>query len=402
MSMRSSVVVTLLLVAAAAQAGSSQTLYTIHGGVPLTSTVSELKGPPSLPFGYPGGPVVSTFPTTVPFGCATVGALPPPPVGLIGDVAFDTVGDIVWATDGLTVTSYSPAGAPLSSFPVPPPFGPLTGLGFNSALGALVVTDGAFMAAVIPPGVACGAPLVGPLIPSPAPGLLTDLEWDPVSGSFFGCDSLGFVTNIGPVGGVGPFGIFPVAGLCAPGLAGPLQGLAVDTASFGGPFLYVTDGFRINRITPAGVAAPPTFYTPASCFPVLTTTPINGLAFSLHAITFALPCHTAGGMLPMLSSTGNSTSPGAMTISIVGAPPFGLAALRTSFAIGAPVPFKGCSLIGLPVNTFMLPIGPGGAVVLPVLLPAGAAGVSIYLQAVCAGGGGFGITPGMEFTLGLP
>jgi len=190
-----------LVVAAAVPSLSSQTLYTIHGGTPATATITELKGPPGLPLGYPGGPVVASFPTTLPFACATVGPLAPPPFGVLGDVAFDTVADVVWATDGTTITSYTPAGAPIVSFPVPAPLGPLTGLGFNSAAGVLIMTDGALIAGAVTFGAGCVVPIVGPgMIPSPAPGLLTDIEWDPLSGTFFGCDTLGFVTGYTPAG----------------------------------------------------------------------------------------------------------------------------------------------------------------------------------------------------------
>lgn len=395
--------VMVVLLAVAAPAALCQTLYTIHGGVVGTSNVSELKGPPSLPTGYPGGPVVSTFPTTVPFGCATVGALGTPPVSVLGDVAVDMVGDVVWATDGATITSYSPAGVPLNSFPVPFPLGPLTGLGFNSAAGALVMTDGVLImgAAAVAPG--CGAPALGAFFPSPSAFPLTDIEWDPASGTFFGCDSMGFVTNIAPGGGIGPFGVFPVVGLCAPGLGPKLQGLAVDTTTLGPPVLYVTDGFKINRISPPGVVAAPTFSTPASCFPVLTAAPINGLAYSLHAVSFSLPCHTAGGMLPAITSTGHSTVPGLMTVGITGAAPAGLAMLMITPFLGPPVAFKGCSLLMLPTTSFTFPVGPLGTFVLPLpIAPATPVGVSVYMQWLCVSGGGIGITPGLELTFGEP
>lgn len=397
------------LVLAVASPALAQSLYSLTGGLPGTSIVTEFTGPPGGACAYPNGPVLAAFPTFVPFGCPTVGPTPAAPA-LLGDVAHDHVGDLVWATNGPLVTAYTPAGAVVASFATPAPLGPLTGLGFDSAGGILWMTDGALVMGVIPPGPGCLPPFVVMLpFPVPSPGPLTDLDWDPATGTLFACDAAGFVTNFLPGGALGPFGVFPVVGLCGPALVAPLHGLAVDTATpsvFGVPLtLTITDGVTINRILPPGGPSLPTFYQPFPCYPV-PGAPIKGLAQSLHGITYGGGCHTAGGAPAMIGSAGNSTTPGMFTITLAGGPPGGSANLIFDlFAFCPPLAFKGCPVYTAP--TFLigpLPIPATGAIALPASIPpALPVGVGVYMQWICKDpGGGWALSPGLEFTLGLP
>jgi hypothetical protein len=403
--LRLSLVAALLL---AASPLSAQSLYGISGGAAITSTVLEFTGPPAGPCGYPNGPLLGAFPTFVPFLCPTVGPTPLPPA-IFGDVAHDHITDLVWATNGPMITAYTPAGVPVTSFPVPPPLGLLTGLGFNSAAGILWMTDGALVMPIVPPGPGCVPPLlIVPPFPSPSPGVLTDIDWDPFTGTLFGCDVLGFVTNMTAAGAIGPFGIFPVLGGCLPPLGPPLQGLAVDTATpsiFGVPLeLVVTDGFALHRIAPPAPGGPPTFYMPLPCSPG-PGPPISGLAFALHGITYGAGCNTLGGPIPAITMTGNSTTPGVIAINLAGGPPGGLAFLVFDIAPACPpLPFKGCPLYAAPVFLFgPFPIPLLGGIVLPAAIPPGTPiGAGVYLNWVCRQPGGWALSSGLALTIGNP
>jgi hypothetical protein len=390
---------------------SAQSLYTLSPGGPGSSTVLQITGPPGGPCGYPVGPVLSAFPTFVPFGCPTVGAVVVPPIGLLGDVAHSSVTDMVWATSGPLITGYTPAGAPVVSFPVPPPLGLLTGLGMNSAAGVLWMTDGVLVGACIPPAGGCPPPplLLAPPFPTPSPGLLTDIEWDPSSGTLFGCDAAGFITNMTVAGAIGPFGIFPVPPACAPLLAPPLTGLAVDTGTpsvLGVPLtLTVTDGFSLHRILPGGAPSLPTFYAPFPCAPVIGG-PTAGLCSALHGITYGVACSSAGLPFPTMSFAGNSSTPGALTITLGSGPPGGSTWLLIDTAALCPaLAFKGCPLYTLPVFVFgPFPIPAAGTVSLPFALPPGLpVGAEAFAQWICKPvGPGWKLSPGGEFTIGLP
>ena len=175
----------------------------------------------------------------------------------------------------------------------------------------------------------------------------------------------------------------------------------MDTTAVGVPVLYVTDGFAINRLSPPGVVAAPTFYTPAPCFPVLTAGPVSGLGFSLHGVTFSLPCHTEGGLLPMITSTGNSTEDGAMTLGLVAPAPPGPLFLLISFALGPPFLFDGCTIVTVPATMIGIPALPGGVIAFGIP-PAWPAGTTVYFQWVYFARGGFAITPGLGITVGMP
>jgi hypothetical protein len=394
-----------------ASALPAQTLYTLTPGGPLSSTVVQLTGPPGGACAYPNGPILGAFPTFVPGPCPTPGAVPPPPAGLLGDIAHSQVTDTIWVTAGPFVTGYTPAGAPLATFPTPPPLGPLTGLGMNSAAGLLWMTDGIMVGAVVaPPAGACGpVPLILPPFPSPSPGPLTDIEWDPFSGTLFGCDAAGFVTNMTVAGAVGPFAIFPAVPGCAPALVPPLTGIAVDTGTpsvLGPPLtLTVSNGFIQHRIVPGGGVSPPTFYAPMPCGP-LVGGPSSGICSALHGITYGVGCNTGLGPVPTVAVAGNSTTPGALVVTLGAAPPGGLAWMIADIAPLCPaVAFKGCPMYTLPVFVFgPFPIPATGMIALPLGLPAALPiGAEAFGQWICnPPGPGWALSPGFEFTIGMP
>ena len=111
---------------------NAQTIYALDAAA---ATVFEFTGPPAGPCAYPAGPIVSVFPTLAPFVCPTAGPTPPPPVGILGDIAVNHVANTIWTTDGILLSEYTPAGVAVRSFVLPPGFiipGPLTGLGFGA------------------------------------------------------------------------------------------------------------------------------------------------------------------------------------------------------------------------------------------------------------------------------
>jgi hypothetical protein len=400
-----------LVVLAPPQAGA-QTLYTLTPG----GGISESAGPPGGACAYPNGSSLGGFATTLPHPCATVG---PFTMGPLGDVAIDKVTDTLWATDGTLVTGYSlttitvsssfllPAGAILP--------GPLTGMGFGA--GLLWITDGAFVAGVIPPAFpGCGMlpAVVAPPFPVPAPLVpLADLDFDPATGTLWTCSGAGgLVGNVLVGGAIGPGGVFPGIVPCA--LSPVLTGIAVDTTRpgfLGMPTtLYVTDGIKVSAIAPGGVSAPPSFHAPAACW-AATGFPAVGLAFALHGVTYGTGTDPGGVSPPLTFTFGQSTIPSAtFGLGFIGADPTPgtSAALFVAFAPLCP------SLTGLGGNSiYALPtllIGPlpvvGGALTLPAALPPTPfIGVPIYAQWIVVKGsapGTFEVGAGMAFTLGLP
>ena len=369
-----------ILFALSLSRADAQSVYGLDGGA---ATVLEMTGPPAA-CGYPTGPLLSAFPILAGFGCPLPGPVPPPP-GILGDLAVNKATDTIWVTDGLAIGEYvasGPAlGTPITGF-VPLPFGGLiTGLGFDSAGGLLWMTDGVLAQAVIPPPPP-GCPGVGvvaiPPFPLPVAGPATDIEWDPLSGTLWVCDIAGMVTNVMIGGGLGPFGAFPAApGPC--GLMPVLQGLALDnvgTTLFGIPTMYVTDGFMVAYMFLGGIPAPPTFYTPAPCFP--TMGPMNGLALAARALPYGAGADNSGAPAPFAGSIGQTISPNpAFTVTLSGSVPGSLAFLylsTTGFYCPPPV------ILGLPVLIDLsLP---------PTLLgfaPVGALGTATFTTAIPPG-----------------
>jgi hypothetical protein len=386
---------------------SAQTLYSINGPA---ATVTEQTGPGVGACGYPAGPGVSAFPTLVPYGCPTVGAFGPPPA-LMGDVGVGRGANVVWATSGMVITAYTPAGAVVNSFGVPaaliPGFLPISGLGVDGATGMLWLCNGVAACAILPPPIPGCAPPVLAIPPFPLPAATaphTDIDWDPSTGSLFASSALGFVANVLPGGAPGPFGIFPAGAPC--GLA-MLQGVAVDHAAPPGTgTLYVTDGAIVARTMAPGIPAPPTFYSPAPCFPLLAP-PSSGLAFSAHGIAFGAST-PAGGIT--LSGVGQSVSPNpAFAIAVAGAPggSFVLAYYSGTFNC-PPIPF-GANLIHIGIVPAPVLIG-SAAIAAPVtvtfaapLPPALPIPGGVYMQAVAlTGGGAFLMSNGVEISFARP
>jgi hypothetical protein len=395
----------------------AQTLYGVSGGA---SAVVEASGPPGGACAYPNGPFMSGFPTAVAFPCPTAFVGAPPPA-ILGDIAVDKAADTIWVTDGVLITEYTVAGAALTSFALPLGVavpGPLTGLGYDTAAGLLWITDGFFANAFPPPAPpGCGVvPAVPVPFALPVAGPATDIEWDPLTGTLFVCDVTGAITNVIPGGAIGPFGVFPAIGAGCP-MAPGLQGLAVNTASLGpaaaGPMLYVTDGAMIEHILPGGALAPPTFYTPAPCFPTLA--PLNGLAFAAHGLPFGAGADNSGGAAPTIGSIGQSISPSpGFTTTIAGSVPGAVAGLFMSnggvlggylcpavVVVGLPVyvdPTFGLTLLGV------VGIGGGGGAAFATPIPPGVPpGVMVYVQWLADPPGvGLQVTEGLAVTAALP
>jgi hypothetical protein len=400
-----------------AGSASAQSLYGFDGG---GSIVLQFTGPPAPPCGYPTGPILGIpFPSPMPFACPTAITGGPPP-GIFGDIAVDKAADTIWVTDGFLLTEYTPAGVVIRSFLLPPGLvvpGPLTGLGYDPTLGGLWVTDG-LMGALIapPPPPGCGGlPLVlfpaFPLIAGGGAPPFTDIEMDPFSGTLFLCDAGGVISNVVPPGGApGPFAPFlAVGGFCP--LAAPLQGLGFDTAATpvnALPTLYVTDGFIVAYMLPGGPPAPPTFYTPAPCYP--TPGPLLGLAFAARAIPYGPAGDNGGGIPPSIGSAGGQTVPGnaGFMITITGSPPGSAAFLFGSKGFLCPAPL----FMGVPIDITLAPLFILGSGFVPAagtlaiaapIPPAAAPGAFFTAQwFVVTPAGSLQTTDGLAFTVSAP
>ena len=362
---------------------SAQTLVTYDG----VGAFGEFAGPPDPTVcGYPYGPLGTAFPPGS-FGCGP--GLLPIPAGspsMPGGVAYDSVTDSIFVSDGFVVEIYA-AGTGLFVDAFTSPL-PVTGMGFDSAAGLLWATDGLALvyAMGVPPAPACGAPapLVFPPFPVPTPAPLSGIDWDPLSGSLWAVDQLGLVHNFLPGGAPGPISAAPypaVPGPCWPGPGTyPYLRLAVDDASpFGPGHLYLTDGFTVSSILPGGAPAPPTFAFPgpmgAPCFP--TAMPTIGLAFAPHVVTYGKGVDPDGLPAPVIGATGATTTPTfGMTITLSGAVSGAPAFLVYSTAPACPA----CPLFGvlslLSATSPITILGPFptsaiGNVTLPIVLPGG-------------------------------
>ncbi len=405
----------------------AQTLYTLDGGAGI---VDEITGPPAGFCGYPTGPLVGGFPYALGFVCAAgtpptpAPIFPPAPFGIAGGMTTNPITDTVFVTDGFVITEYTSGGGPIAGWPAATLAGPITGMAFDGAAGMLFITDGAFCAGLFPPAGGCAAPIVAippwPALPAGSP-LITGLAWDP--GGFLWAVDVGGVVSMIPVGGPGgpAFPVVPDPVCGALGGFGPMQGIALDTASLPGlgggpPALYVTDGAIIVYLVPGGGPAAPTFYTTANCLPV-PGGPISGLAYTSHGIVYGKGTDPTGILPPTAATKGQFTSPsGPVAIDLAGADPTpgGMTVLTLSlgfpFGAGAacpPIPGLGGNLIQVaPPFAFTLgpfPIPPSGAVTLPGAIPPGFAGIQIMGQwFVGKGSGGIQTSNGVEFTIGIP
>ncbi len=434
-----------LLVIAISPTVEAQTLFGFDGG---TATAVQFDM-------IPGFACPPTVPTLVPYPTAGIAVcaaapviLPPggPAITPLGDIAVNRITDTTFVTDGVTIYEFvngsavfgPPPGGPVHNYAVPPILtaagimGPLTGMGmdsvglFTGGIPTLFVTDGAFIAGIAtPPPGSCAAPFVS--VPAFAHGIvggpfLTDITIDPFTGTFWACGAGGGVFNVAFGGGLAAGGAF-AAGIC--GAAG-LTGIAYDLASPGipgfgtnapAPAVFVTDGFIVEYIDlgTAGPAAATFYASGGPCIP--TPAPLNGLAYSTHAVNWAGP---PGGTA--IASVGQSSAPG---------PSFGLGMTGGTggsntwvfFGINAPpVASGGFFCPGIPslgstlyVDIFAPPGGliflgamPGSGVFF-VPSPIGAGpppGVQVYAQFLedfsTVGLGPFTLTDPMELTISAP
>ncbi|MFT7465268.1 MAG: hypothetical protein ACI9EF_003633 [Pseudohongiellaceae bacterium] len=313
--------ITLALLAGAilAPTPSAQTLL---GSDNINLLAWEFSPAPANPCNQPN-PLVAFCPFTTP----TCGITSPgfaQPGQLWGDIADDPLTDTFYLTDGRIIEQYTldtPCSGPLtcgpvSSFMAPSFMGPITGMGFDNTGGVVAppgtpllwLTDGRMIAAITPGP--CGyVPVFGPCLVAGigAGDQLTDLTWDPSSGSLWACTNAGLVHNIAPT-------LCAVVSTFAPdncGLFGsPLTGIAFDagtpallplTPSL--PTLYVTNGFVVARMDTTGAPPVPTFGSPSNCTP--TPQFLSGLALTQHGGSFGFNRVNA-----RLDTYGQSSTPG--------------------------------------------------------------------------------------------
>lgn len=403
---------------------SAQNLMGYDGG---GAAVFEFNGPPAGACAYPTGPVVGGFPTAVPHPCPTVGPTAPAPGGFLGGMANDALTDTVYVTDGAVITSYAPGGAPIASFPAPPVLAPgITAIAFDSVAGTLYITDGfACVGVVPPPAPGCAVPLVVvPAFPigAGAGAPVTGLTFHPPSGTLFSIDAGGLIMTT-PPGGPGAIAWAAIPDLTCGALGGfgPIQSIAFDRATPGAvnpDSFYITDGMFIVYANMGGPPALPAFYSPVPCFPV-PGPPINGMISTSRPVNFGMGTDPTGLVPPVFVQAGQFTSPsGPLFVGIAGADPTPgtIAGLIYNFG---PVPFGGAQLcppvIAFTGNGFLLgapffgPLGgvtplAGGAGGIPAALPAGLPlGIEVNFQwIVKKGSGGFQVSDGMSFSIGLP
>ena len=216
-------------------------------------------------------------------------------------------------------------------------------------------------------------------------GAIQDISWDAGTGSLLACDVTGVVGSFlpGALPVVGPYGFFPVApGPC--GLAVPLTGIALDKALPGTGTFYVTDGALIAYLLPGGGLAPPTFYTPASCFPSPGPV-ISGLSYAGRQLSYGTGLDSMGFAAPTIGSVGQSyVGTPAYSVTIAGSIPTSTAFLDYNPAFACPPTL----LAGLPIHIgtplfragkVTIGAGGGGAITAPIP-PTFPFGMSIYLQ----------------------
>jgi len=398
----------LLAVLAATGVAHAQTLLTFDG---LGATALETSGPPAA-CGYPTGPILGASPTAA-VGPPCVGA-GPVAFGPAGSITHDSILDVIYVTDGVAVGIYKAGGGFIDGFFPPILGGPINGITIDAATGILYYTDGIVIQGILPPpapGCLSPVPIVVPAFPTPfGPGLfaapLSDIAFEPATGSLYAVDAAGMVGSIAIGGGPGPFPFYPVG---IPGCIPPgsfLSGIAVDQALPGSGIHYITDGVAIARVLPGGGPAGPTFYAPAACWPN-PGPPTNGLAFADHALLFGAP----GG--PVLTTAGSigTTYAGnpAFALTVTGPPISGVGFLFWGAGGPAcpPVPLGGGALLHvLPALTLLatVPIPPSGTAFVPAAIPVLPAGLGIDLTWITgdAATGLIGTSEGLHMTITVP
>lgn len=409
------VLVPILALAAAAPA---QTLYTVDS---TTGVVNEITGPPGA-FGYPNGPLVSSFMMNPAHPCPVPGPFVPTAEG---GIANDPIFDHLFVSDGSVVAEYSIPGFPVNGWLSTTPIGgPITGLAFDPAGRVLYVSSNAIIAGITPSAPATctsGTVVVSPWLAGVGQPI-AGLTWDPVTASLWAIDIAGDVWSI-PVGGAASFAWSaipdPVCG--ALGAAGPPTSISYDTTTPNAtsplPAFYITDGAVIVHTLLGGAPAGPSFASTSPCITPVAGT-VAGVASSSHAVTFGAGSDPAGLPAPTMLAFGQfvsgSTKGGSVEIILVGAdqtlsiaglfytlgPPFGSLP-------GAPVSGLGGNSILLPITQPLLgPIGPipvlGGGTAFATTIPPGIpAGTQVFLQwFVLKGSGGFQVSDGLAFAIG--
>lgn len=334
---------------------------------------------------------------------------------ILGDVADDPVTDSMYLTDGFVIQQYSldsPCGGsmtcnPLNSILPPTTMGAITGMCFDNTGGVVApvgtpllwITDGFSLAAlVVGPIFSCTYTVAfGPCPITPVGfGPMTDISWDPSSGSMWACDTTGFVHNI-TFPGCSVGASFPAAPAC--GLSPLLQGIAFDggtPAVFplppSAPTLYITDGLAVARLDITGLPGVPTFGAPTACTP--TPAFLSGLALTQHGTHYGTP-----RLLAQLDTFGQSITPSTgFGLEVFNAPAGANAWLIANYnfpGTGYLCPSAGGAGTKLWVNptppALILNLGPlpGGCVALPVAIPAAVpVGLEIYAQVVFIAPGG--------------
>jgi len=433
-----------LVLAALTTPIAAQTLY-VMDGTASGAVLHQESIPSGAPCAQPNPLGLPVWPYIVPPPCAG------PPLGPVvgpgfGDIAVDRTTDHVYVTDGLAVGEYTgdpacPAapGVMLNSYtlpPIPSPFSPggfmspLSGMAIDPVAGILWVCDPWTIVGLVGYGAPAGScPALVVAIPPFAPGVLipgipsmTDLTWDPTTGTLWVIDigtlpGTGFVHNVA-IGGatLGTIGI-PAGGPCGIVPAG-LTGVAYDLATPNAaspPSLYVSDVFGTIAYLVAApgpaVLAPPTFYTPSPCG--ASAIPVtDGLAYSAGGITYGTPrvsttIETFGQSILGSTTFGveiTGTAPGTNVWAIV------------NYSFPGPgylcpgAPAGGTTLWvdpGAPGLTILIGPLPPGCFAIPAGLPAAAAltGLNIFVQVVDVPFGGLpavDASSGMAFTLTAP
>lgn len=376
-----------------------QSVWGVTGNVVLAQ---QITGPGSGACHYPNGPILNSFWFSVPFTCPTAGGF-----GVVtgGDIAIDRLSDTVWVCDESIITNYTKAGAPIRSFPTPQSGG-IRALGWGQlgALGVLWISNGSEFAAILPPSPpGCAIPIyVVPPTPVTFPGYVTDIDFDPRTGTLFMSNSNGFISNQTITGAPGPYGVF-APGACF-STEPQLRGIAVNTS--GCTTLYVTNSFYVAHINMGGGLAAPTFYTPAPCFPWPGEWSLAGLAHDSSPIGYGQGCDHTSSTIPTISWSGAALSPSStFTITLGGSDP-GNAFLLVGSSPACPPPlFMNCRILVSPIALTVGPIAHAGPkVILPAALPPGMpCPLSVHVQWVnMKNAGGVETTDGLEFSVGLP
>lgn len=380
----------------------------------------------------PGGPCGAPVPSLTSCG----GGLPPCPIpapgpvpagSLLGDVADDPLRDVLWMTDGFIIGEYTgdgPCGVGsctiTQTFPAPPGFGPILGMGadvsgtFTGGAPLLWITDGASLAAIIPPS-GCATPTFF-FPPCPAPtasgGPITDMSYDPSTGTLHAVEAGGFLLSFAAP--TCTWSAAPIA-LTACGLGPGLTGIAFDTNtpvfSGGPPAGYVTDGTTVAYVDLAtGLPAPPTFYSPVACTPAPVPF-LSGLAMAQRGVQYGTSRFGAS-----LTTFGQSSSPGpTFGLELTGAPAGDAAWLLLNFSFPGPGYFcPGVPGVGTTIWVDPTPPGsatnlgplPSSCVPIPLPIPSGApTGLNVFAQFVflpSSGPPASDATSGLCFTLGAP